>query len=98
MNIKSSAFALLAALSAASAFAANGQITEGQANAVKAGATEAAVVRALGKPLYTPHWLDGTHSLVYAVTDADDHSERAYVDVDGKGNVIDVQFGNDGGN
>jgi len=98
MNIKSPLFAAalgLAVLSV-SAQAAGGKISEDQINTIKAGESKAAVIKTLGQPESSPKWLNGTHSLVYAVADATDATARAYVDVGPDNKVLRVQFGDDG--
>lgn len=67
-----------------------------QVNQVKAGETQAQVIQTLGKPLNTPTWLNGTHSMVYALPSALEPTRVAYVNVGQDNKVVSVQFGNDG--
>ncbi|MEN3110767.1 outer membrane protein assembly factor BamE [Uliginosibacterium paludis] len=96
MKLHLSLIAATLGLAAAAASAAPGAATERQINAIKAGQSQAEVLQTLGKPSYTPNWADGSHSLVYYVSDAHDHSTRAYIDVGRDNKVLDVQFGDDG--
>ncbi len=67
-----------------------------QINAIQRGASQTEVIQALGKPLNTPSWLNGTHSYVYAVPGQLDPSRVAYVNFDRDNKVLNVQFSNDG--
>lgn len=67
-----------------------------QVNKVKAGDSQEQVIQALGKPLNTPSWFDGSHSLVYSLPSALEPTRVAYVNVGPDNKVISVQFGNDG--
>ncbi|MDQ7990446.1 MAG: hypothetical protein REI09_12490 [Candidatus Dactylopiibacterium sp.] len=93
-RLASAALPGLVALAPAFASASAGAVRPAQIEHLRAGEAETAVLRALGAPLDRPGWMDGSHSLVYAV--AGRPTLRVYVDVDARGRVLDVQYGDDG--
>lgn len=99
MNLKTPALVAVLGFSvlSLSAQAASGDVTQDQVNSISAGQSAADVVNTLGQPINSPTWSDGTSSLIYAVTDDNDATQRAYVSIE-NGKVTDVQFGDDGGN
>ncbi|MDQ7990489.1 MAG: hypothetical protein REI09_12710 [Candidatus Dactylopiibacterium sp.] len=94
MNVRTSLIFAAIALSAASAGAS--AVTVQQIQSIRSGESQEAVIQALGKPLNTPTWLNGTHSLVYALSDSSNLTARAYVDVGPDNKVRVVQFSDDG--
>lgn len=96
MNFKTPALAAVIGLSVLSMSAQAARISQDQVDSISNGESTASVIQDLGQPANTPTWADGSHSLVYGMSNGSDPSARAYIDVkDGK--VTGVQFGNDGG-
>lgn len=96
MNTKFSV--VLAALGfalASVAAQAAGSATQSQLKGVPAGQTETEVIQSLGEPMFSLTWDDGTHSLVYGVSDSEDVQLRGFARVGPDGKVLEVQFAND---
>lgn len=96
MKLHNALLASALGLAAVAANAAGGTATERQINTIRAGQSQTDVLQVLGKPSYSPNWADGSHSLVYYVSDAQNRTTRAYIDVGRDNKVLDVQFGDDG--
>lgn len=83
--------ATLVAAVSVSAHAAGGAATKDQLKAV-AGKTEAQVLETLGQPQMSLTWDDGSRSLVYGVSDAENGRDRAYAQIGEDGKIADVQY------
>jgi len=85
--------ALGLALAAQASFAASSDhlVTQDQIDQVRAGATASAVTQTLGAPENVTHWMNGEHSMVYELSNANDQQQIVYVDLDKNNKVTDVQ-------
>lgn len=62
-------------------------VTTRQVEKIQIGQTQDDVIKALGNPRATPKWRNGTHSLVYAVTERTG-KQTLYVDIDNSTNKV----------
>jgi len=81
----------LVALPGQAAIVSAHPVTETQLDRIQAGELSKDVTAQLGKPENVTHWMDGSRSLAYELSDPYGTSKIAYVDVARDGKVSEVQ-------